>query len=297
MNIEDEKTRFLGLLRTSYEAKLPHKGGVLDPDPTRISLAGNALAKMGFDYQDSGGLFWHVICPSLEADGTLIEYAPFSPWSVEEYLKTFVPEYPHLIQRRDSIAARLPDWYHSAAESIARGVPVAYAFQGMSDDTVRAVLDEIAEITQRLATLKTEHQGEPLHLFVVNEKKLLERTETKEVTLTPDSTQNLWAFTLTKDGVLARQNPMPGDNPYALEKGSRRHKVLEALIGCKTGRYCKTDDLADGICTPTDFRGACDELKTQFVKHFTGTKRTDIIEGKANSGYRLHSQVRIFKVP
>lgn len=178
MNIEDEKKRFADLLYASYQASLVKNAGyefmvsALTVDPSRLYISGNTLEKFGFDYRDSGGFFWSILCPSLQAEGYLTEYTSFSPMSEQTYLANFT-ESPTLIQRRDSLATMLPreQWQH--ANNIASGK--AAASENMywrPSQAEQKILDEIEEITRKLKQIKDEQQGNITHEFVVDEKKL-----------------------------------------------------------------------------------------------------------------------------
>lgn len=116
-------------------------------------------------------------------------------------------------------------------------------------------------------------------------------------TVTTD-TNNLFVFTFSKDGNLARKTEVKGDRPYALEKNSRRYKVFKALVSCKSKDFCKTTTLAKiSECSVNDFSKTCGELKTQLCKHFSGIRRDEIIDSKPRSGYRIHQKARIIEIP
>lgn len=126
-------------------------------------------------------------------------------------------------------------------------------------------------------------------------KKLEPLSESKEQANAEDE---LFVFTLTKDGVLSRRTPISGDNPYSMKKGARRHRVLEALVSIKNHRFCPTQGLAElAECTEYKFRKTCGEIKKQICKHFQGIKSADIIDSKGRSGYRINPKARIVAVP
>ncbi len=112
-----------------------------------------------------------------------------------------------------------------------------------------------------------------------------------------DSAGGLFMFTLNKNGVLARMNPLPGDIAYPMEKNSRRHKVLKELASLKNNNFCKTKDLAELVgCEEGEFRKTCGEIKAQIISRFSGIKATDVIDSKKNSGYRINPKARIIEV-
>lgn len=215
--------------------------------------------------------FWDVICPSLLKEGVLKSFDgnPSSPFSLLEESVHEDPEVQALMHSMDIV-----------------NVPPQYLRQPYNP-LYEAKLKEGFQRIDEIRDTRLRHWN---HQFTVNREKVLHA-------LNDNSKKNaLFVFTLSKDGTLARQIPTEADQPYALEKESRRYKVLKVLIECMSGKYCKTDDLADGVgCTDAEFRKACEELKIQFHKHFKGTTKNDIIEGKARSGYRLHPQVRIIE--
>jgi hypothetical protein len=104
-------------------------------------------------------------------------------------------------------------------------------------------------------------------------------------------------FTITKNGILSRRSPLPGEGSYTIEEDSRRHKVLRVLIASR-GEYCSTVDLAAEVsCTAQEFRTTCGEIRLEIEDHFSGVKGKDIIEGKKGSGYRINPKARIAELP
>jgi hypothetical protein len=119
-----------------------------------------------------------------------------------------------------------------------------------------------------------------------------------ELTVQVIASDPMLTFLLSKDAQLTRQVPIRGDKSYALMKNSRRHKVLKALIGCKSGGYCHTSDLAETAeCSEEDFRKTSGELKKKITEHFSGVRMNDVIVAKSRSGYRLKEGARIVIIP
>ncbi len=142
----------------------------------------------------------------------------------------------------------------------------------------------------RVHDIVMRYQGRTADDFIDRERSKLRIADNS-------ATQSLFVFTLMKNGTLARQVPTEGDSPYVMEKNSRRYKVLKALVACKSGGYCKTDDLAESAgCSESDVRSSCEQLKRQFCSHFKGMTMSDIIDSRKGSGYRIHPQIRIIEL-
>lgn len=109
----------------------------------------------------------------------------------------------------------------------------------------------------------------------------------------------LFEFSLSKNGVLARINPINDDRPYSMSEGSRRHEVMKALVtSSEKGIFCPTEVLAEMAgCTATEFRKTCGELRKQIGKHFSGIRRIELIEAKRRSGYRINLNASVVEIP
>ena len=177
MNIADEKKRFIELLDASYQANLvKHEGysflGALALDPSKLYISGSTLEQFGFDYKDSGGFFWSILCPALKGEGYLMEYTSFSPMSERTYLQNYT-DTQIFEQKRDSIATQLPREYWSVANDIASGRPGVFGFgQRTPDESCQKILNEIGLLTQQLKDIREKSVGNASHEFVINEKKL-----------------------------------------------------------------------------------------------------------------------------
>ena len=114
----------------------------------------------------------------------------------------------------------------------------------------------------------------------------------------PQDSENILIFNLTGSGILSRRTPIPGDDPYSMEEGSRRHQALRALASKRGEDYIPTPNLAEEVgCTEDEFRKTCGELRKQIGDHFKGVKNRDLIDSKGRSGYRINPKARIILLP
>ncbi|MDO8451325.1 MAG: hypothetical protein Q7S76_00465 [bacterium] len=156
-----------------------------------------------------------------------------------------------------------------AHRRFAMGIGDAYT------DDLRQIDEQIAQIEKR-----TSFKG-----FTIG------HPETVQI----HDTDDLFVFLLSKNGNFTRK-ALEDDIHYAMEKDSRRHRVLKAIVACKSGGYCQTADLAENAgCSENEFRTTCEELKTQFCK-FSGIRRNDVIDGKRRSGYRINPKTIIVEI-
>lgn len=267
MNIEDEKSKFIGLLTEAYKASISkHDGhesvfmvGALEADPRRVYISGNTLERFDFDYRDMSGFFWDVLCPALKADGYLLEYQAYSPTS-ESFFLSSVREYTSLVERRDHLAGRLPREYWSLASHIASGrafVP-GRGFREPQEAEQR-ILDEIADIGGKIEQIKREYHGKLTHEFVVNPNGFIpEKERAKHVVLehTPDganwrSVQMRFLDNRTLHISLPREgwNRSIATAELGLEKkGNERPKKQWELLEVAAGNQGR-------LTLPTDMKG------------------------------------------
>ncbi len=148
-----------------------------------------------------------------------------------------------------------------------------YMFGG-SDESIKLMKDMVIETRKKINYLRE-----------------IEQEESSNV-------NDLFTFTLTKDGLLSRKKPIPGDKSYSMDKGSRRHKIIEALVSNKNDNFVSTGDLAEIVsCEEVETRKTCGEIRKQIMQHFAGIKVKEIIDSKTGSGYRINPKAKIIIIP
>jgi hypothetical protein len=133
-----------------------------------------------------------------------------------------------------------------------------------------------------------------MHKFLVDKEKLLRATTDGN-----KSSNELFTFTLIKDGCLSRRNPIGEDRPYKMEAKKLRHRIILELMKAQTKdeNFYETKQLSEILyVTEGQVRKAIEGIKNQIEKSFTNIHRDDFIESSKNSGYRLHKQIKIIKL-
>lgn len=103
-------------------------------------------------------------------------------------------------------------------------------------------------------------------------------------------------FLLSASGTLTRRSPISGDELYAMDKGSSRHRVLQELARAQTksDRYYATKEMAAELTmTPEQAMKTVGELRRQICQHFRGVRHNDVIESRRRSGYRINPSARV----
>ncbi len=196
MNIEDEKRRFTELLRAAYEARrleVAQYGEppvlALDTDPTHVYIPGHTLEKCGYDYDDSNGFFWGMLCPVLKAAGVLTDYESFSPFSASSLLESSF-EYPGLRNKARSLVFKLPEQYHYTPRSKYWNVTESLSLYDKEQwmmkigsrigKTIPEIISELEAAEREMTAFEVAHKGDATHLFVVNPERLTEKMKVAE---------------------------------------------------------------------------------------------------------------------
>lgn len=175
-----------------------------------------------------------------------------------------------------------------------------YHLAVLNNNEVHAVFENLHLLTEkkikdtekRRGEIATELRNNFLHKFVVSKDKLSKW-------IVADDSQSLFVFTLTKNGVLSRSNPLSTDMLYKMDVGELPYKILEELIEAqsKGDIFYDTNDLAEFLnVKPAQVRKSVGGIKTRTVEMFSGLRKDDFIESSKNSGYRLNKKIRIIKV-
>ena len=297
MDIEKEKEKFINLLRLSYAARKgnTNQGLILfdDGNMERVYIPQSTLLKYGFGDRD----FWGLICLALEEEGYLKSFTDPNLYSVFRDSLERDSSYMSLKEEREKLDMELPPNY-AFAELASNKSPEEFlnsvAMFGSEKEKVRRIKKKMKEISDEIDAIEKYRAENFSHEFVVNAQKLSETVlqESKD-------SDDMFIFTLAKDGTLCRRNKIEGDKSYKMESEKIRILVLKELIKARktNNNFYNTSELATTLnVTEENIRKAVGGIKTQTEKSFNGIHRNDFIESAKNSGYRLHTQIRILEI-
>lgn len=184
MDIEEQKKKFLDLLRTAYKAglttnqemaELGMAGLIGIPDPEQVSIKKATLARYGFNNPD----FWDIICPSLKEDGYLKSYDAFMCGYQDFY--NSIPAYKNLTEKIFALNQTLPRGYAlhraDAGQSLYKANSNPYDPRGTGGRYASDIEKEIDKLEEDLDAVEKKELANYPHVFVVNAEKLLDSSD------------------------------------------------------------------------------------------------------------------------
>lgn len=221
MNIEEQKEKFLDLLRTAYKAKqsrLKTEGlsGILNShdigesldnfeQENRVKINEDALAEFGLQ----GTVFWEIICPSLKEEGYIEDFG--DPNNIpEEYYKRF-DRYEKLKKKLKELEESLPASYSFSFAKVRETFQLGNeVYNRMEDGRIIKSIENEIEKTEKEYNQVLGLARKLYPFFVINEDKLINDDTNKESKLKFDS----------QNGVLRCGNI----KPYSFHRGTNGEK-------------------------------------------------------------------------